>query len=191
MRSLEISINAAFRTADVHVICAAIDAVLRKSPNVLRLAEDAGVSRAHLYRAFRTGRTGPRLDLAINVLGAMGARFVVEFVRQPKFSPRRFGPLPKSDAHLELGSNSRMVADYLTRSFENSEICAIVKAFSDVLRAQENVMGLAEKTVVTRQSLYRAFMAPHVPQLKTVVSFLKALGLRLAVKPHPKVSART
>jgi probable addiction module antidote protein len=185
MRSLEISINAALATADFHIICAAIDAAVRNSPNLLRLAEDASLDRTQLYRTFRIGQRGPGLDLTIKTLGALGFRFSVKFVRQPTISPRRSGSLQKSNVHLELGSNSRMAADYLTRSFESSEICTIVKAFSDVLRAQENVVGLAEKIVVNRPSLYRAFRAPHVPRLKTVVSFLKALGLRLAVKQLP------
>jgi probable addiction module antidote protein len=185
MRSLEISINAALATADFHIICAAIDAAVRKSPNLLRLAEDASLDRTQLYRTFRIGQRGPGLDLTIKTLGALGFRFTVKFVRQPTINPRRSGRLQKSNVHLELGSNSRIAADYLTRSFESSEICTIVKAFSDVLRAQENVVGLAEKIVVNRPSLYRAFRAPHVPRLKTVVSFLKALGLRLAVKQLP------
>jgi probable addiction module antidote protein len=185
MRSREISINAALRTADVHIICAAIDAALRKSPNLLRLAEDAGVDRTHLYRTFRIGQIGPRLDLTIKILSAMGLRFIVKFVRQPKSRPNHFARSREADVHIELRSNSRLVAGYLTRAFETAEIGTIVAAFSDVLRAQENVAGLAEKTIVTRPSLYRAFRAPHVPRLKTVVSFLKALGLRLAVKPLP------
>jgi probable addiction module antidote protein len=131
---------------------------------------------------FRIGQKGPRLDLTIKALGGLGFQFVVRFVRQPKIIPRRSGSSQKSIVHLELGSNSRIAADYLTRSFESSEICTIVKAFSDVLRAQENVVGLAEKTVVGRSNLYRAFISPHVPTLKTVVSFLHALGLQLAVK---------
>jgi probable addiction module antidote protein len=76
-----------------------------------------------------------------------------------------------------------MVAQYLTRAFDTSQIAAIVAAFSDVLRAQENVAELAEKTARERSSLYRAFTPPRVPRLSTVVSFLDALGLRLAVKP--------
>ena len=186
MRSLEISLNAALRTADVRTICAAIGTAVRKSSNVSRLADNAGINRTALYHSFRSGQIGPKLDRAINILGAIGVQFVVEFVRQPKISPRRFGPSPKSDVHLELGSNSRIVAQYLTRAFETSEIVAIVAAFSDVLRAQENVMEFAEKTVRTRPSLYRAFTPTRVPSLSTVVSFLNALGLRLAVKPLPK-----
>ena len=183
VRSLEISLNAALRTADTRTICAAIGTAVRKSSNVSRLADDVGVNRTTLYRSFRSERGGPGLDLTIKILSALGIRFAVEFVRQPKISPRRFGPLRKSDVHLELGSNSRMVARYLTRAFDTSQIAAIVTAFSDVLRAQENVVELADKTVRTRSSLYRAFMPPRVPRLSTVVSFLDALGLRLAVKP--------
>jgi probable addiction module antidote protein len=185
MRSLEISLNEAFRTANIHIICAAIDAAVRKSPNLSRLAEDAGVDRAHLYRTFRIGQLGPTLEPTIKILSAMGFRLVVQFVRQPKSRPNPFAGSRGSDVRIELRSNSRLVADYLTRAFETAEIATIVAAFSDVLRAQENVVGLAEKTVVNRPSLYRAFRAPHVPRLKTVVSFLKALGLRLAVKQLP------
>jgi DNA-binding phage protein len=53
----------------------------------------------------------------------------------------------------------------------------ILYAFSDVLRAQENVLEFAEKTVSARPSLYRAFAPPRVPRLSTIVSFLDALGL--------------
>ena len=182
IRSLEISLNAALRTADTRTICAAIGTAVRTSSTVSRLADDVGVNRTTLYRSFRSERGGPGLDLTIKILSALGIRFAVEFVRQPKISPRRFGPLRKSDVHLELGSNSRMVARYLTRAFDTSEITAIVAAFSDVLRAQENVVELAEKTAILRSSLYRAFTPPGVPRLSTVVSFLNALGLRLAVK---------
>jgi hypothetical protein len=38
-----------------------------------------------------------------------------------------------------------MAARYLTSAFETSEIISIVNAFSDVLRAQENIVGFAEK----------------------------------------------
>jgi probable addiction module antidote protein len=186
MRSLEISLNAALRTADIRTICAAIDTALRKSSNVSRLANDAGVDRTALYRSFRSGQKGPRLDFAIDILGAMGVRFVVEFMRQPKSRPNPMARSRGPNIHIEFRSNSRLIAAYLTRAFETSEIISIVKAFSDVLRAQENVVELADKTVRARQSLYRAFTPPRIPKLSTVVSFLDALGLRFAVKPLPK-----
>jgi probable addiction module antidote protein len=186
MRSLEISLNAALRTANTARIFAAFDGAIHGQKNITKFALNAGLDRATLYKVFRSKRTGPTLDVVIRVLGASGFQFVVVYLRQPKISPRRSGPLRKSNVHLELGSNSKLVADYLTRAFETSEIVAIVAAFSDVLRAQENVVKLAEKTIRARPSLYRAFTAPHVPRFTTVVSFLHALGLRLAVKPLPR-----
>jgi probable addiction module antidote protein len=190
MRSLEISLNAALRTADILPICAVIYTALRKSSDVSSLAKDAGVGRTALYRSFRSKRKGPGLDLTIKILSALGIRFVVEFVRQPKINSRRSGPPRKSDVHLELGSNSRMAAQYLTRAFDTFEIAAIVAAFSDVLRAQGNVVELAGKTVRDRSSLYRAFTPPRIPKLSTVVSFLDALGLRLAVKAFSGANPR-
>jgi hypothetical protein len=62
-----------------------------------------------------------------------------------QITPRRSGPLQKSNVQLELGSNSRMAARYLTSAFETSEIISIVNAFSDVLRAHENIVVFAEK----------------------------------------------
>jgi DNA-binding phage protein len=44
-------------------------------------------------------------------------------------------------------------------------------------------VALAEGMMTTGPSLYRAFKERHVPRFGIVVSFLHALGLRLAVKP--------
>jgi probable addiction module antidote protein len=185
MRSLAISLNAALRTADAARISAAIDTAIHAQKNITEFALKAGLGRVTLYRVFRSKRRGPTLDIVIRVLRVLGFQFVVEFVRQPKISPRRSGPLRKSNVHLELGSNSKRASEYLTRAFKTNKIVPIVAAFSGVLRAQENVVELADRTIRSRTSLYHAFTAPRIPTLGTVLSFLEALGLRLAVKPLP------
>jgi len=182
---MEISLNAALRTADVRTVLAAIDAAVHKSANLLRLAESAGLDRSTLYRAFRSEKIGPNLDVAIKILSALGFQLVVEFMRQPKSRTNRFARSRNPDVRVELRSNSKLASEYLTRAFETSEIAAIVAAFSDVLRAQENVMEFAEITTRTRSGLYRAFREPRIPKLNTIIRFLDALGLRLAVKPLP------
>jgi probable addiction module antidote protein len=106
----------------------------------------------------------------------------VQFERQSRETPPNPYARWKSRSHPELRSNSKVAAKYLTRAFETSEINLIVEAFADTLRAQENVTQLAGKTIMSRTSLYRAFTAPHVPMFSTVVIFLDALGLRLAIK---------
>jgi probable addiction module antidote protein len=179
-RSMEIALNEALKTADAHLICSAIDAAIRAQNNVSQLAQKAGLNRVSLYRAFRTMR-GPTLDFVIRTFDALGFQLVVQVGRPvPETSPNRH-TLWKSLSHPELRSNST-AAEYLTRAFETSEMDLIVKAFSDTLRAQENVTHLAAGTSMGRTILYRAFTAPHVPRFSTVLIFLDALGLRLAIK---------
>jgi probable addiction module antidote protein len=106
----------------------------------------------------------------------------VEYVRQPKSKPNHFA-FRKFDFDPALRSNSKRVSEHLTRAFKTDEIKLIAAAFSDVLRAQENIVAFAESMMTTGPSLYRAFKESHVPRFGIVVNFLHALGLRLAVKP--------
>ncbi len=181
MRSMEISLNAAFKTADALIICGAINNAVRSSSNILRLAEAAGISRVTLYRAFK-GKTEPRLDTALNVLGALGFQLVVKLERLPPMSAPNPTASGKIVAHPELRSKPTATLTYLAGPFKTADINAIVKALADILRAQENVQQFANKAGLTRATLYHAFTVPRTPRLSMVVSFLHALGLRLAVQ---------
>jgi probable addiction module antidote protein len=180
---MQISLNVALRTAEVSRIFAAFDAAIHAQKNISDLAFKIGVDRSTLYRVFRSGRDGPPLDKAINISRILGFQFVVKFERQPESRPNHFARRRTSDVHLELRSNSKRTSTYLTRAFETPELTRILEAFSDVFRAQENILEFAEKAGITQSALYRAFAPPHVPRFATVVNLLHALGLRLAVKP--------
>jgi probable addiction module antidote protein len=183
MRQKEIALNAALKTADIKTVCAALEELVRSSPNVSSLAHDARIDRSRIYRTFR-GNKGPRLAVVLNVLRAAGFRLIVKYERQPKKSkPNRFGQGSKTTAHLELRGNSKATADFLALAFETSDLGEIVKALESVLRAQENVVAFARTASLDRQSLYRSFRQSRVPQFSMVLHFLNALGLRLAVLP--------
>jgi probable addiction module antidote protein len=183
MRQKEIALNAALKTADTKAVCAVLEELVRRAPNVSKLAQEASLDRSILYRTFR-GKKGPRLLVVLNILRAAGFRLIVKVERQPrKTKPNRFGQGSKTTAHLELRSDSKASAEFLTLAFEKSDIGAIVKALEGLLRAQENVVEFAKTSSLQRVSLYRAFGKSRVPQFSTVLNFLKALGLRLAVVP--------
>jgi len=183
MRQKEIALNAALKTADAKTVCAALEELVRSSPNVSKLAHDARIDRSRIYRTFR-GNKGPRLAVVINLLRAAGFRLIVKFERQPKKGkPNRFGQGSKTTAHLELRWNSKASAEFLTVAFETSDLGEIVKALESLLRAQENVVAFARAASLDRQSLYRSFRQSRVPQFSMVLHFLNALGLRLAVLP--------
>jgi probable addiction module antidote protein len=158
-----------------------LDDLVRGSSNVSKLAKDVDADRSALYRSFR-GKKGPRLSTVISVLRSVGFQLVVKFERQPeKDKPNRFGQGSKTTAHLELRGNSKASAEFLTRAFASSKIGEIGKALAAVLRAQENVAEFAKRASLERSSLYRTFTGSRDPQFSTVVLFLQALGLRLAV----------
>jgi DNA-binding phage protein len=74
--------------------------------------------------------------------------------------------------HPGLRSKPSLTSEHLNGAFGTDEIMQIVKSFDVALRAQQENVALAP--------LYRIRL-PHVPRLDAVLSFLKALGLRLAV----------
>jgi probable addiction module antidote protein len=182
LRSMQISLNAALRTAEVSRIFAAFDAAIHGQENLSEFAFKVGLDRSTLYRVFRSGKDGPPLDKAINISRILGFQFVAKFEHQPEIKPNHFVTRRTSEVRFELRSNSKRTAAYLTRAFETAELALILEAFSDVFRAQENILEFAEKAGITQSALYRAFAPPHVPRFSTIVNLLRALGLRLAVR---------
>ena len=178
------TLEAALKTADPLTIFAALDALVRMSPSVSKLAKDAGADRSMLYRAFR-GEKGPRLSLVVRVLSSAGFQLIVKAdgKRPQNDRPNRKGQARKTTAHLELRSNPRASAKFLTAAFETSDTVAIVRALDDTLRAQENVVQFSRRASLWRSSLYRSFSGNKDPQFSTVVNFLHALGLRFSVVP--------
>jgi probable addiction module antidote protein len=175
-------LEAALKTADPLTICAAMDALVRMSPNVSKLAKHVGAERSVLYRTFR-GEKGPRLSLVVRVLTSAGFRLIVNaHGSHPQNSrPNRKAQARKTTAHLELRLNPGACAKFLTRAFETSNTVAIIKALDDTLRAQENVVEFSKKVPIARSSLYRSFSSNRDPQFSTVVHFLRALELRFGV----------
>jgi len=175
-------LEAAFKTADPPTIFAAMDALVRTSPSISKLARDAGRGRSLLYRTFR-GDKGPKLSMVVGVLNSAGFQLIVNARgNHPQDGrPNSKGHARKITAHLELRSNPRACAKFLTRAFETSDTVAIVKALDDTLRAQDNVLEFAKKASIARSSLYRSFSPNRDPQFSRVVHFLRALGLRFAV----------
>ncbi len=177
---LEKSLNAAFATNDLQRICGAIDAAVLTSPSIIKVAQDAGVDRTTLYRAFRCER-GPALNTMINVLRVLGFQLVVQVNRQRAINTATRQPASVR-AHYARRADAKATAQLLTVAFGSRELDLIVKALAETLHAQENISRVAKKTIRSRESLYRAFAAPRIPRFSTVLSFLNALELQFAVR---------
>jgi probable addiction module antidote protein len=160
---LEKPLKAAFATNDLRRICKAIDVAIVRC-GISDIARAAGIHRTSLYRAFRL-KNGPRLDRMVKVLRVLGFRLVVQ----------------ADGSQFRARETTRI----LTAAFRSGDLHIVSDAFAKILNAQENVSELAQKTIRTRETLYRAFTHPRIPRFSTVLTLVKALGLQLGVEPLP------
>jgi len=73
-------------------------------------------------------------------------------------------------------------AAYLEAAFEDGDPTLIANALGDVARAM-GMAAVARETGVTREGLYKALSGKGDPRLSTLAGVVKAMGLRLAVRP--------
>jgi probable addiction module antidote protein len=85
-------INRAFETADIAEICRAIGVIARLY-NRSDLAQQSGLERANLYRAFSGGSRHPNFKTVLSVLDAMGFQLHVALRRGPRARPARLKPV--------------------------------------------------------------------------------------------------
>jgi len=79
------------------------------------------------------------------------------------------------------------VAAYLEAAIAEGDGRLLAAALGDVARAR-GMSGIARKTGLAREALYRALSSQGNPELATLIKVLRAMGLRLAVKAADQTS---
>lgn len=74
------------------------------------------------------------------------------------------------------------IAAYIEAVLEDGDPGLVAAAIGDVARAR-GMAQIAQETGRSRESLYRALSEKGNPQLDTLIGVLRALGLRLSVRP--------
>ncbi|MBR1211216.1 addiction module antidote protein [Bradyrhizobium sp. JYMT SZCCT0180] len=82
-----------------------------------------------------------------------------------------------------------MIAQHLNEAFARKDLAFILRAMSNVVRAQ-NVTVLAKKVGLNRASLYHRFERDKDPRLGGILKLLAVLGVELLVKPQPSTPAK-
>jgi probable addiction module antidote protein len=82
----------------------------------------------------------------------------------------------------EYLDSDEAIAAYIDEALESADPSHIAHALGVVARAK-GMTEIARAAGVSREHLYRALKETGNPELATVVSVLKALGLRLAAQP--------
>jgi probable addiction module antidote protein len=82
-----------------------------------------------------------------------------------------------------LDSNE-MIAEYLNEVLENGNETDLVKAIGHVAKAI-GMTKIAEKSGMSRPSLYKALSDGAKPQFATIMKVLRAIGAQITVNPLP------
>ena len=87
----------------------------------------------------------------------------------------------KFDIADYLDSNE-MIAEYLNEILENGNENDLITAIGNVAKAI-GMTKIAEKSGLSRPSLYKALSEGAKPQFSTIVKVLKAIGGQVSVNP--------
>lgn len=80
------------------------------------------------------------------------------------------------------------VAAFLEAALEDGDPQIIAATLGDIARSKGMAM-MAERTGLAREALYKSLSADGNPRLTTLVSVLKAMGLRLSVTVDENAAA--
>ena len=91
--------------------------------------------------------------------------------------------IPHKPRLLAWLKNARNATAYLEAAFEEDDVEGLMQAMRNVAEAQGGIARVADKTGLSRETLYRTLSERGNPQVRSFAAILGATGLRLAVKP--------
>ena len=93
----------------------------------------------------------------------------------------------------ELRADRELAVEYLRAALESvdnpDDRAGALLALRTVAEAYGGLGAVAAEAGISRESLYKALSAKGNPTLKTILAVLKAVGMRLSVKPQDAVPA--
>ena len=84
----------------------------------------------------------------------------------------------------------QLAAEYLNQVLADGSREELLLAMRYLTGAFGGVPGIARATKLNARTLYRTLSEQGNPELDTLTSLLKAMGLRLAVEPLPRARSR-
>ena len=100
--------------------------------------------------------------------------------------------MPKTSSYqkdlIEALKDPCEAAAYLNAAIEEGDRSVFLLALRNVAEARGGMAVLAEKTNLSRESLYRMLSKKGNPEIKSLYMVLHAMGLRLAIEAEPHTS---
>ena len=80
--------------------------------------------------------------------------------------------------------NPEFAAEYLNAASEDEDPRVYLTALRQVVEARGGIKGIAEKTHLSKETLYRTLSARGNPTIKTLTAVLRATGLKMSVRAN-------
>ena len=101
------------------------------------------------------------------------------------------------NTHNKHLNDPAVAAEYINNALETEDPAVVLMAIRNVVDAQENgIAGVAQKSELGRESMYKMLSAKGNPKLSTLTALLHGLGLRMVIEPEmstrkaPEMSTR-
>ncbi|MEI6542271.1 MAG: addiction module antidote protein [Methylococcales bacterium] len=89
-----------------------------------------------------------------------------------------------NDWLFEQLKDAEFAADFLNAASEDDDPATYLSALRKVVDARGGMATIAEKTELSRETLYRTLSKRGNPTIKTLTRILKATGLKIEVTAH-------
>jgi probable addiction module antidote protein len=89
---------------------------------------------------------------------------------------------------IEALKDNREAAAYLNAAIEEGDLGLFLLALRNVAEAHGGMAAVSEKTKLNRESLYRMLSKKGNPEIKSILSLLNSMGLRLTLEPEGRES---
>ncbi len=90
---------------------------------------------------------------------------------------------------IESLKNPKEAAAYLNAAIEEGGRELFLLALRNIAEAQGGISAIAEKSHLNRESLYRMLSKRGNPEIKSLMTLLRAMGLKLTVKAQKQAYA--
>ena len=82
----------------------------------------------------------------------------------------------------------REAAAYLSAAIEESDLALFLLALRNVAEANGGMAAVSEKAKLNRESMYRMLSKKGNPEIRSILTLLHSMGLKLSIEPKIKPS---
>ncbi len=87
---------------------------------------------------------------------------------------------------IEALKNPREAAAYLNAAMEEGDRALFLLALRNVAEAHGGMTTLSRKSKLNRESLYRMLSRNGNPEIRSILTLLDAMGLKLSIEPRTR-----